>query len=204
VWPLGPFSRLPLALHLDVTVTFDLHLAERFEAVLSSVNAAITRAWAPGLSDEQIDAAVAPFGLDLPEEARAWWRWHNGVRPEVRGPDWDLVPSRPLLDLATSVEECADGQPYMNGPDGSFELLRPVADRPYISFDCSGDHRAPVPVYTSDHAAPQRLALPSIGELVLVWIDLIEQGIWTTNPDGIWTYPPFEALPERVRQLGVY
>ncbi len=33
----------------------------------------------PGLTDVEIEQIMAPTGLTLPEEARAWWRWHNGV-----------------------------------------------------------------------------------------------------------------------------
>jgi hypothetical protein len=187
-----------------VTVVFDQHLAQRFEAVLRSVSATITDSWAPGLTDEQIDAATVPLDLDLPEEARAWWRWHNGVGPDIRGPHWDLVPNRPLFHLEMALEGYADERAYMLEQEGADQRLMAVGDRPYIYFDCSGDRRAPVPIYSGDHGYAQRLVLPSIGELVQIWIDLIEQGIWTTAADGTWLHPNFEQLPPHVQQLGVY
>ena len=41
------------------------------------------QALAPGLTDQQIDTLTAPYGIDLPEEARVWWRWHNGRHADV-------------------------------------------------------------------------------------------------------------------------
>ena len=64
-----------------MTRHFTAELATEFERSLHSVNAAITRTWLPGLTDSEIDALSRPHDLDLPEEARVWWRWHNGAAP---------------------------------------------------------------------------------------------------------------------------
>jgi len=58
-------------------------LLDRFEARLRGAGAPIVDAWAPGLTDAQIDELVRPLGIDLPKEARVWWRWHNGVDREA-------------------------------------------------------------------------------------------------------------------------
>jgi cell wall assembly regulator SMI1 len=39
---------------------------------------------AGGLSDPEIDLLLAPTGLSLPPEVRAWYRRHDGARPESR------------------------------------------------------------------------------------------------------------------------
>lgn len=154
---------------------FDADLAADFERALRSVNAAITKAWAPGLADSEIDALAASRGLDIPEEARTWWRWHNGVTPDTRGPQWDLVPSRSLLDLS-SVLELYDSDLRAQRQEGLSGLLKPVADSPWIFFRCDGGRDEPVPIYVGGHGETDRLVLPSIGELVIVWIDLIDSG----------------------------
>ncbi|WP_148071147.1 hypothetical protein [Curtobacterium sp. PhB115] len=38
---------------------------------------------APGVTREVIDAAWAPRGIAVPEEAIVWWGWHNGARPDL-------------------------------------------------------------------------------------------------------------------------
>src|SRR4051812_27326402 len=39
----------------------------------------IVEALNPGLTDAEIDDLAAPLGHPIPEEARRWWRWHNGA-----------------------------------------------------------------------------------------------------------------------------
>jgi hypothetical protein len=78
-----------------VTRYLDTELLAEFEAVLGELRVPITRVWRPGLDDASIDALLEPLGIQLPEEARRWWRWRNGVVPGTRGPDWDLTPRRP-------------------------------------------------------------------------------------------------------------
>jgi hypothetical protein len=41
-------------------------------------NAQVLRAMDVGLIDQQIDQLL-PAALTLPEEARLWWRWRDGV-----------------------------------------------------------------------------------------------------------------------------
>jgi hypothetical protein len=175
----------------------DTDLLERFEDSLRSVGAAITETWAPGLTDEEIDRAVRKAGLRLPEEARRWWRWHNGTVPGTRPPRWDLLPSRPLLDLDTVVDQLLDDI------DPSSHLLQPLPDQPWIFFDCRVEPDQPVPIVVSGHGQDDRVVLPSIGELVTIWVDLIETGAFATNPDGTWQWE-FDRIPAEIRELGVY
>jgi hypothetical protein len=71
-------------------------------------------------------------------------------------------------------------------------------------FDCEGAHDEPVPIYVGDHGEGQRLVLPSIGELVAVWIDLIKIGAFATDEDGNWRHDTSDLVPSDVRKLGVY
>src|SRR5690349_21213186 len=72
----------------------DDDLLDQFEATLRSHRIGILEAWAPGLTDEQIDAAIAGTDLQLPDEVRTWWRRHNGlVSHRVPIDQIDLLPS---------------------------------------------------------------------------------------------------------------
>jgi hypothetical protein len=62
---------------------------------------------ADGLADREIDRLLAPTGLDLPPEVRAWYRRHDGARPpsRVRAP-WLIGHWLPLpLDEALAERE---------------------------------------------------------------------------------------------------
>lgn len=183
-------------------VLSDELLAE-FDGALRSVNAAITEVWEPGLSDEQIDVLTQPLGLRLPEEARLWWRWHNGFAPDTRAPRWDITPARPLFDLQMTLEDFESSRGAVLQLEGATARLSPVGDAPWIFFDCEGPDDAPVPIYVGDHGEAQRLVLPSIGELVAVWIDLIKTGAFATDEHGNWRHDTWEQVPAEVRRLGV-
>ena len=181
----------------------DNELLTNFERALESVGARITHVWAAGISDGEMDRLSAPVDIDLPEEARVWWRWHNGFVPDASPSDWELTPRRPLLDLKTSIEEYESARGAMRQLDGAEARLRPVADQPWIYFDCAGAREEPVPIYISGHAEGHRLVLPSIAELVQHWTRLIETGVFETNQAGSWEWD-FERVPPDVAELGIY
>lgn len=181
----------------------DPELLADFEAALLKAGAAITEVWQPGLSDREIDELTRPLGLDLPDEARAWWRWHNGVEPATSPLRFEITPRRPLFDLAMTLEGFESSREAILHLEGAAARLQPVGDHPWIFFDCEGPRDAPVPIYIGGHGEEQRLVLPSIGEMVLVWIDLIEQGVFTTDTDGLW-HMDFDKVPPEVLPLGVY
>jgi hypothetical protein len=56
---------------------------------------------APGLSDDQMESAIAPLGLLLPDEARTWWRWRNG---QVDRLDGLFCPGFRPLSIQEAVE----------------------------------------------------------------------------------------------------
>lgn len=181
----------------------DKDLLDRFEERLRAEGALIVENWAPGLTDEQIDGLLQPLGLDLPEEARVWWRWHDGVLKDAPNPT-EISPGRdhrPLRYAADCYAALADDMRESHGIDA---LLCPVGDKPRLYFDCAVARDAPVPVYSqNDDVVAPRLVLPSIGELIMVWIDLIDRGVWRTNPDGTWAWD-HEQLPNDVLELGIY
>jgi len=178
----------------------DNDLLDRFEARLRKEGAAIVDHWAPGLTDAQIDELLVPLGIDLPEEARRWWRWHDGAPPEAPA----ISPRRahvPLRDAAEFNAALRDEMPELYGLD---RLLSPVSDMPMVYFHCAVPRDAPVPIYVQgDWVADPELVLPSIGELVEVWIGLLDRGVWRTDAAGLWEWD-HERLPPDVLEFGIY
>lgn len=74
-----------------------------FEAQLRARRIGIVEAWAPGLTDAQIDKIIGPADLQLPEEARVWWRWHNGTRHGQAADRLAILPGRDLVGLQEAV-----------------------------------------------------------------------------------------------------
>lgn len=187
-----------------MTTVLDEGLLGAFEEALRDAGARITDVWAPGLTDAEMDALTAPFALRLPEEARCWWRWHNGVIAGAQPPDWDLLPRRSLLDLATTLENFRGSRASrVVLYDGGDYWLEPLTDLPLIFFACDGPSGEPVPVHTQQDVEDPIRALPSIGELVARWTRLIRDGAFQTDDHGHWTWS-FERIPEDVRRLGIY
>lgn len=149
----------------------------RFEALLRSRHARIVDTWAPGLSDAQIDDIAGPAGLQMPEEVRVWWRWHNGVRPGSPSDHWMIVPGRMLLALEPEVAAYRE----VGRDDG---LLMPFSEKPHIYVACRANGNVPAPVYYETYDASPHLALPSFGELILGWIRYIDSGGYPSGPDG--------------------
>jgi hypothetical protein len=179
--------------------------AGAFDARLRAAGAAIVDAWAPGLTDQEIDARVAPIGVTLPEEARLWWRWHDGLRPGAPSALWDIMPGRSLFALTESLELYVAERDRCETTGFRRSFFSLSAGIQSSCFQCAGARDAAVPVYViGDWAEPApRLALPSIGELVRVWMSYIDAGLVTTNSDGSWRADS-HLLPQEVLELGVY
>jgi len=177
----------------------DAELLAQFESALRAAGVDVDRL-TPGLTDAGIDAIVEPWGLQLPEEVRTWWRWHNGASPREYFP---LLPHRQMLDLNEAVDRYAfvvrAGREAHIDPKGGIE---PITESPAIFVQCLETGDVPAPVYVVDEpAAPSRLVLPSFGELVVNWMDFIDRGIYATRPEGGWSEE--QHFPPDVLALGV-
>ena len=179
----------------------DDELLTEFDDALRSVNAAITHTWQPGVGDQEIDAAFGPLGLGVPEEARRWWRWHNGYRADARPPRHEITPRRPLSSVSRVAEIYKTSRDW-EVPDKL--VLQFVGDQPWLSLDCSGPRDAPVPIWMGSHGQEDVLVLPSMGDLVAIWIDLIHTGVFATDNDGLWKPVDLEQVPQAVRGTGAY
>ena len=162
------------------TTKLDADLLAQLERQLRDRGAAVVDALAPGLPDDQIDELLLPIGIDLPDEARCWWHWQNGTRRGANG----TLGLRDLLDLDTvceNYERSRGGWVEAFGLDG---LLQGLGWTPHLYFDCSGARQDTVPVFgQSDFETPEMI-VGSMGDLVNIWLEMLDTGIWRVKHDG--------------------
>jgi cell wall assembly regulator SMI1 len=156
------------------------------------VGAPVAVALRPGLSDEEMDALTTQLGLRLPDEARRWWRWHDGAtarpgfEPEVLGPIGSFIPlahavgstesTREIMRQAWEADDLEEGE---LGPDWKPSWLKLInCERPIV-IDCSVAPEDPVPVRSFfQEPTVGEEGLRSLGELVRIWIDAYDSGAW--------------------------
>ena len=185
-------------------VVLDSALLDRFERALRGAGAVVVDHLAPGVDDAQIDALMRPLGIDLPDEARVWWRWHNGVLPDTPRLAQTIMPRRAICSLETVALGYENAKDDLLDSYGLVKMLEPFSDHPIIFVDCGGPRDEPVAIYSlSDWVADPRRVMASFGELIATWIGYIERGVHTTNPDGTWDFD-HERVTQDMVKLGVY
>jgi hypothetical protein len=168
---------------------------------LQRIGAPIVGSWLPGLDDPEIDALLRPLDIELPEEAREWWRWHNGVRSDAPPISWSLWHRVPQT-LQSTADLYAYERDDLKHLHGVEKLLAPLTGRPWVFFDCRGPRDAPVPILTQLDVTDIHRVLPSIESLVAEWIGLLRAGAWSIAADGTWTTNE-ERIPDRLTDIGI-
>ncbi|HJS93669.1 MAG TPA: PASTA domain-containing protein [Solirubrobacteraceae bacterium] len=163
---------------------------------LRDAGALLPNRWRPGLSDARIDALLLPAGIDLPEEARLWWRWQNGqeITPDGRV---HTLGGRQVPPLEYVVEWYENFRGIHHAAFGVDGLLLALMEQPVVYFDCSRGSDEPVPVYTIGHGDLPRLVLASIGDLVLAIHELLDCEAWFVDSEGI-VRSDWEKKPEHL------
>jgi cell wall assembly regulator SMI1 len=164
---------------------------------LRDLNAPITRIWRPGLSDDQMDELTEPIGITLPTEARAWWGQHDGVdritgQQPTLGDGWVPFPLAEAVRQATVYRETSaleiDADGYVDRRaewSTSWIALvgNPSPER--LACECAVSAGAPSPAIYFDPEGedePQRPKAASIGEVVHIWIEALDDGTWHIDP----------------------
>jgi cell wall assembly regulator SMI1 len=184
---------------------------DRLEGFWRDAGAPLYEVLAPGLDDGTIMSLAGELGLTLPDEARQWWRWHNGV---VAGTDWrarQLTRGYSILSLSEALDECQQ----MRREFGNDDFIAwqhwwlpfgRAASGALICFDCSEPARAESPILVRDWHMDQESPRPvtnSLAATLDVWIDLYETGaIWFDPTSRRWTLE-FELVPMNVRVNGL-
>jgi cell wall assembly regulator SMI1 len=176
----------------------------------------------PGLAEEQQDRMLAPLELRLPQEARLWWRWHDGVTlvraPSIQrtiGPGFEYLPLAEAIvqyhrcrDAAREVASTPGQSPPVNNPDHWWAPhWFPVTLTGYggvVACDCSVDDALRTPIRMVWWAGRESYADPvtqSFGEMVSWWIDAMETGAWHFDTGhGEWQ-ANHDLLADRSREL---
>ncbi len=199
------------------------HLQE-LEQWWVSLHAPLLEYLRPGLTDAEMNGLAAGAHLRLPDEARLWWGWHDGVPAEfygilrqLGGPSFQFLPLQEALDLyevqrATARRAVSRGDKSEWGnPDFWWDpSWLPITESPTsnvtIACDCSVRAGDPTPIrgYFWDAAVESRTpATASFGELVEWWLQAFSTGAWFYDQElGRWEYFN-ERLPPAQRSTGV-
>ncbi len=149
-----------------------------YVAALSAQGAVVVDHLQPGLTDREIDATIAPHGIAIPEEARVWWRFSNGV-PEAElgriGPEWFWSSLEEVIeernDMLANLRENLEPDeilwrdtwlPFVMSERLPLETASAIL-APVFSFD----------VHTGDPALP---VAASLADLVMTWVRALESG----------------------------
>jgi hypothetical protein len=158
---------------------------------------------------------MGPLGLTLPEEARVWWRWHDGIHAptttgQLFGPGfqlWPLAEAVGSYEVSREVaQQVADDLGKTIADTGWDPMRFPLvgSGSADITCACSGDPLAPaaVRVFSFEEALekPGRPGARSLGEWIRWWLDALEQGVWRYDEKlGGWDYK--RELLDRERRL---
>ena len=200
-------------------------LLAAFEERLARVGAPCVSAFRPGLSEDEMDALTAPLGLRLPEEARQWWGWHDGIPvAELERPiDGQVAPQRHHYALSEAVEQyrigraeaaylakmqppASDRVPELRNPDywwapSWFPLTLSFG---WVVLDCDVGKGEPSPLRLLDFAwLNEEVHVPraaSLGQLVEWWIEAMDTGAHVYDARrGRWDVDPDRLVPGLAR-----
>jgi cell wall assembly regulator SMI1 len=179
----------------DEPRALDTDLLTEYAALLASQGVPTDQWDRPGLTDAQLDEATAALGLDLPEEARVIWRWHDGIESSAGANALGAVGEQ-LLSIASAVAEAQEHRTLLTkacremGTEGDpryhpgwLPLIGP--EYPLV-IDCRVGRNDPSPVriISWEDPNPPPVVARSIGEVFALWGDLIRMGAWLWNTDS--------------------
>ncbi len=158
-----------------------VELLEDLEKRWRDQRAPIAERLQPGLTVDEMETAVAPLGLELPEEAKVWWGWHDGAACADLGV--------PVAFSYASLQHAVESAEFHRNLANEVMPEDPTwmwnwSWLPWSS-DISGaalviEARAdmqvsPVSVHLKDDSADVPESAPSMGTLVSWWIELFDR-----------------------------
>lgn len=174
-------------------------LLQELDRALERIDAPITGLWRPGLTDAEMDALTEPIGIQLPAEARTWWAWHDGVTydPQTRlaatlGDGWEVPPLSDAVEDAIRARDLS-AQIAAKSPPGEFDEWRDswitfvgVEPPERLACECAPREGEAAPVVHYDpmfNLTPSNYKAASMGDVVTVWLQAIDDGTWHIDPD---------------------
>jgi len=174
----------------------------------------------PGLSDAEMDALTAPLGASLPEEARVWWRWANGVPKDgvqatrQTGGGMLFLPLEEAIEVyrrsqamaeemgewPTSIELGLDVEHWWNR---DWFPITVTGSGGIVACDCGVERTAQTPIRMVEWGAKEDSdvpVVPSFGQMVTWWIEAYDDGVWDYDAaEARWIYR--DELLTRERDL---
>jgi cell wall assembly regulator SMI1 len=166
-------------------------LLATFTESLTNVAPAVAHALRPGLLVDDLEELANEAHLTLPDEARAWWTWSDGIgrlpggAPATVG-RLHLLSFRDALTVRGRERESATthmqpGEP-ISGDRYFARSWLPLAMTEGIAvLDCDVPPGEPSPVRFVDWGRDlesDKPKLPSVAALVKLWTDALERGTW--------------------------
>lgn len=151
----------------------------------------------PGVSDSALDRVEQQCGLLLTDEARTWWRWHDGVpmgNPPSSGGDgvggaytrWLTLALAGQIRNSMREEAAATAEPGLRGRSepsdlwhpGWFPLLLPVSRGPVVIEMSDRQPTSPVHFIDSAETPVWCNIAPSLTHMVEDWLRLHLEGVY--------------------------
>lgn len=112
-------------------------LLKRLEDILTEKAPSVASAMQPGLSAEEIDQLEVKYGVELSEDVRLLYQWHNGIAWNS-GPT--ITPLHEFYPLEYSLERRAEGAHHFNASDARIKrMMEPILPWLPLFQDAGGD-----------------------------------------------------------------
>lgn len=143
----------------------------------------------PGLTEAEMDDRTRPLGVTLPDEARLWWGWHDGVAVEHYGND-------PQREIAVKAAGSGGYPPDWGDPDywwhpQWFPITESISGST-VACDCSVRPGEPTPIRAVSWGTKEDSDVPvarSFGEMVEWWLEAFDTGAWRYDrTQQTWVY----------------
>ena len=169
---------------------------QHYESALRRLGAAVVPNLRPGISDTELRELERRYGVELPEDAAAVWRWHNGVDGIEGTLDSDhahrLTPYKLFADLPRSLDFAArfialsvEGNPE-HSPHRGMRAVSLLIYNVGFMIDITPGH--PALTFMND---PAQLSLDEfpmmpVADRIHWWTWALENGAWAIDENGGW------------------
>jgi hypothetical protein len=177
---------------------------ERYESALRSLGAPVVANLRPGISPGELLELEAQYGVELPDEARAVWQWHDGVEGARESDGGDplryLTPNCEFGDLGWSLE-------FAHEFIGIVEAANPTSEfagRKFVSLLINNvgyvinlTPKEPTLTYINDPMSWSLTDFPAmpIADRVDWWTWALKTGAWQVDEAGRWR-ANFDRYPQ--------
>lgn len=142
----------------------------------------------PGLSPEYVRDRLDATGLAAPAELVEWFTWHDGAPSSGwMTPFYHIESFDKCLEYYTNHTEAYHWHPSLSPEDPPFRMF-PIATSlsgSYLVVDTGEEGTGKVSVGSRSREledVPVDWRLPSLADLVRVWVDLFARDRWTRSP----------------------